>query len=40
MMAGPLLGGALLSVLDFTIGILVASAILFAGAWLTYAKSG
>lgn len=36
MMAGPLLGGILLSILDFTISILVASAILFVGAWLTY----
>ena len=38
-MAGPLLGGVLLSVLDFTVVILVAAAILFAGAWLTYTGS-
>ena len=40
MMAGPLLGGALLSVLNFTIAVLVASAVLLAGAWLTYTESG
>ena len=39
MMVGPLLGGVLLSVVDFTVGILVASAILFAGAWLSYTES-
>ena len=36
MMAGPLLGGVLLSVLNFTTSILVASAILLVGAWLTF----
>ena len=36
MMAGPLLGGVLLSVLSFTTSILVASAILLVGAWLTF----
>ncbi len=39
MMAGPLLGGVLVSVLDFTLGILVVSVVLFAGAWLTYTES-
>jgi predicted MFS family arabinose efflux permease len=36
MMVGPLLGGVLLSVLNFTTSILVASAILLVGAWLTF----
>lgn len=40
MMVGPLLGGVLLSILGFTIGILVASTVLFAGAWLAYTESG
>src|SRR5215216_5465367 len=39
MMAGPLLGGVLVSVLDFTLGVLVVSSILFAGAWLVYTES-
>ncbi len=39
MMVGPLLGGVLVSVLDFTISILIVSAVLFAGAWLTYTES-
>lgn len=37
MMVGPLLGGMLVSVLGFTTGILVASAVLFAGVWLSRA---
>lgn len=36
MMVGPLLGGVLLGVLDFTVSILIASAILFAGAWFAH----
>jgi MFS transporter, DHA1 family, solute carrier family 18 (vesicular amine transporter), member 1/2 len=40
MMVGPLLGGALVSVLGFAIGILVVSAILFAGAWLAFTEPG
>ncbi len=38
MIVGPLLGGVLVSVLGFTTGILVASAVLFAGVWLSHAK--
>jgi predicted MFS family arabinose efflux permease len=39
MMTGPLVGGVLISVLDFDIGVLVVSAVLFAGAWLSYTNS-
>jgi MFS transporter, DHA1 family, solute carrier family 18 (vesicular amine transporter), member 1/2 len=38
MMVGPLLGGVLVGVLGFTTGILIASAVLFAGVWLSYVK--
>lgn len=37
MMVGPLLGSVLVGVLGFTTGILVASAVLFAGVWLSNA---
>jgi predicted MFS family arabinose efflux permease len=40
IMAGPLLGGLLMSVLGFTISILIAAVILLAGAWLSHIKAG
>jgi MFS family permease len=36
MMVGPLLGGVLVGILGFTAGILGASAVLFAGVWLSH----
>ncbi len=39
MIAGPLLGGVLISFLDFPISILIMSTILFAGVWFSYTGS-
>ena len=40
MVTGPLLSSMLISVSDFSTGVLAASALLLVGAWLSYTKFG